>query len=212
VPHAVKARFGNAGQSCLCAKRIIVEACAAEEFERLVIPAVQALNIGAPLDPSTQIGPLAKPSFVDDIDRQVQDSIAMGARLLLGGRRPGPGNYYEPTILADVTPDMPVFREETFGPVMAIIRAESAEQAVEYADDSRYGLGASIWTTDVTKGLRLGSQIESGALFINGVVASDPRLPFGGTKLSGYGRELSVEGMREFTNIRAVWTSALKDN
>ncbi|MFJ6376145.1 NAD-dependent succinate-semialdehyde dehydrogenase [Pseudarthrobacter oxydans] len=210
VPNAVKARFGNAGQSCLCAKRIIVEESAAEEFERLVVPAVEALTVGAPLDPSTRIGPLAKPSFVDDIDRQVQESIAMGARLLLGGKRvPGPGNYYEPTVLADVTPQMPVFHEETFGPVMAIIRAESPEQAVEYADDTRYGLGASIWTTDVAEGLRLGSQIESGALFINGVVASDPRLPFGGTKLSGYGRELSVEGMREFTNIRAVWTAKL---
>lgn len=210
VPNAVKARFGNAGQSCLCAKRIIVEAPAAEEFERLVVPAVQALIIGPPLDPSTQIGPLAKPSFVDDIDRQVQESIAMGARLLLGGKRvPGPGNYYEPTVLADVTPQMPVFQEETFGPVMAIIRADSPQQAVEYADDTRYGLGASVWTADVAEGLRLGSQIESGALFINGVVASDPRLPFGGTKLSGYGRELSVEGMREFMNIRAVWTTTL---
>ncbi|MFF2315291.1 NAD-dependent succinate-semialdehyde dehydrogenase [Arthrobacter sp. NPDC058097] len=210
IPNAVKARFGNAGQSCLCAKRIIVEASAADEFERLVVPAVEALVVGAPLDPATQIGPLAKPSFVDDIDRQVQDSIALGARLLAGGRKiPGPGNYYEPTVLADVTPDMPVFTEETFGPVMAIIRAESPERAIEYADSTRYGLGASIWTGDVAEGLRLGGDIESGALFVNGVVASDPRLPFGGTKLSGYGRELSVEGMREFTNIRSVWTASL---
>ncbi|MCM0616846.1 NAD-dependent succinate-semialdehyde dehydrogenase [Paenarthrobacter sp. TYUT067] len=210
VPNAVKARFGNAGQSCLCAKRIIVEEPAADEFERLVVPAVEALQVGSPLDPATQIGPLAKPSFVDDIDRQVQDSIAMGARLLTGGKRiPGPGNYYAPTVLADVTPDMPVFREETFGPVMAIIRAGSPEQAAIHADDTQYGLGASVWTADVAKGLRLGADIESGALFVNGVVASDPRLPFGGTKLSGYGRELSVEGMREFTNVRSVWTASL---
>lgn len=210
VPNAVKARFGNAGQSCLCAKRIIVEAAVADEFEKLVVPAVKALTVGRPLDESTQIGPLAKPSFVEDIDRQVQASIAMGARLLAGGTRlAGPGNYYAPTVLADVTPDMPVFKEETFGPVMAIIRAESPDQAVQYADDTRYGLGASIWTADVAEGLRLGAEIESGALFINGVVASDPRLPFGGTKLSGYGRELSVEGMREFTNVRSVWTASL---
>lgn len=210
VPNAVRARFGNAGQSCLCAKRIIVAESVADEFERLVVPAVEALAIGSPLDKATQIGPLAKSSFVDDIDRQVQESVAMGARLLSGGHRlPGAGNFYAPTVLADVTPEMPVFREETFGPVMAIVRASSTEQAVQYADDTQYGLGASIWTADVAQGLRLGAEIESGALFINGVVASDPRLPFGGTKLSGYGRELSMEGMREFTNIRAVWTASL---
>jgi succinate-semialdehyde dehydrogenase/glutarate-semialdehyde dehydrogenase len=130
----------------------------------------------------------------------------MGARVVAGGHRiDGPGNYYAPTVLADVTPDMPVFREETFGPVMAIVRADDAAHAIELADDTRYGLAASVWTADMERGLALGRGIRSGALFINSVVVSDPRLPFGGVKLSGYGRELSREGMLEFMNVRAVW-------
>ena len=206
APLAIRARFVNTGQSCLCAKRFPVEAGVADEFERLVGDLARALRIGDPLDPSTQIGPLAKPSFVDDIDRQVQESVAMGARVVAGGHRiDGPGNYYAPTVLADVTPDMPVFREETFGPVMAIVRADDAAHAIELADDTRYGLAASVWTADMERGLALGRGIRSGALFINSVVVSDPRLPFGGVKLSGYGRELSREGMLEFMNVRAVW-------
>ena len=206
APLAVRARFVNTGQSCLCAKRFPVEAGVIEEFERRVGEIVGALRIGDPLDPATQVGPLAKPAFVDDIERQVQESIAMGARLVTGGHRiDRPGNYFAPTVLADVTPDMPVFREETFGPVMAIVRADSAEDAIALADDTRYGLAASVWTADMDRGLQLGRGIRSGALFINAVVVSDPRLPFGGVKLSGYGRELSREGMLEFTNIRAVW-------
>jgi succinate-semialdehyde dehydrogenase/glutarate-semialdehyde dehydrogenase len=206
APLAVRARFVNTGQSCLCAKRFPVEAGVIEEFERRVGEIVDALRIGDPLDPATQVGPLAKPAFVDDIERQVQESIAMGARLVTGGHRiDRPGNYYAPTVLADVTPDMPVFREETFGPVMAIVRADSPEDAIALADDTRYGLAASVWTADMDRGLQLGRGIRSGALFINSVVVSDPRLPFGGVKLSGYGRELSREGMLEFTNIRAVW-------
>jgi len=206
APLAVRARFVNTGQSCLCAKRFPVEAGVADEFERRVKERVDALVIGDPLDPATQIGPLAKPSFVDDIDRQVRESVAMGARVVAGGHRiDGPGNYYAPTVLADVTPEMPVFREETFGPVMAIARAEDAEHAIALADDTRYGLAASVWTADMERGLALGRGIQSGALFVNAVVVSDPRLPFGGVKLSGYGRELSREGMLEFTNVRAVW-------
>lgn len=209
APLAVRARFVNAGQSCLCAKRFPVESGVADEFEALVKEHVDALVIGDPLDAATQIGPLAKPSFVDDIDRQVQESVAMGARVVSGGHRiDGPGNFYAPTVLADVTPDMPVFREETFGPVMAIVRANDAERAIELADDSKYGLAASIWTSDMERGLELGRGIQSGALFVNAVVVSDPRLPFGGVKLSGYGRELSREGMLEFTNVRAVWAMA----
>lgn len=210
TPLAVKARFVNTGQSCLCAKRFIVEGDVIEEFEQAITAAVSALTVGDPLSDSTQQGPLAKPSFVNDIDRQVQESIAMGARLLTGGHRiDGPGNYYAPTVLADVTPDMPVFREETFGPVLALVRAESPQHAIELADDSPYGLAASVWTADMEAGLELGRGIESGALFVNGVVASDPRLPFGGVKLSGYGRELSIEGIQEFTNVRAVWAGAM---
>lgn len=210
TPLAVRARFTNTGQSCLCAKRFVVDGKVIDGFEDRVGKAVAALKVGDPLDPSTQIGPLAKPSFVDDIDRQVQASIAMGARLITGGHRlDGPGNFYAPTVLADVTPDMPVFKEETFGPVMALVKAENAEQAIELADATQYGLAASIWTSDMNRGLQLGKGINSGALFVNGVVASDPRLPFGGVKLSGYGRELSIEGMHEFTNVRAVWAGAL---
>jgi succinate-semialdehyde dehydrogenase / glutarate-semialdehyde dehydrogenase len=206
VPLAVRARFVNTGQSCLCAKRFPVEAGVLEEFEVRVREAVAALRIGDPLDPDTQIGPLAKPSFVEDIDRQVRASVAMGARVVVGGYvLDGPGNFYAPTVLADVTPEMPVFREETFGPVMAIVRADSAEEAIALADDTQYGLAASVWTSDMERGLELGRGIRSGALFVNAVVVSDPRLPFGGVKLSGYGRELSREGMLEFTNVRAVW-------
>lgn len=205
TPTAVKARFINTGQSCLCAKRFIVEADVIADFEARVGTAVAALKIGNPLEDSTQVGPLAKKQFVDEIDSQVQRSIAMGARLVTGGHRiEGPGNYYAPTVLADVTPDMPVFREETFGPVLALVKAGSPTEAVALANDSVYGLAASIWTSDNNRGLELGSEIESGALFVNQMVASDPRLPFGGVKLSGYGRELSVEGMREFMNARTV--------
>ena len=206
APLAVRARFVNTGQSCLCAKRFPVEGGVIDEFERRVGDLVAALRVGDPLDPATQIGPLAKPSFVDDIDRQVRDSVAMGARVIAGGHRiEGPGNYYAPTVLADVTPEMPVFREETFGPVMAIVRADDAAHAIRLADDTRYGLAASVWTADMERGVELGRGIHSGALFVNAVVVSDPRLPFGGVKLSGYGRELSREGMLEFTNVRAVW-------
>jgi succinate-semialdehyde dehydrogenase/glutarate-semialdehyde dehydrogenase len=206
TPFAVKARFINTGQSCLCAKRFLVDGKVIEEFEAGLKDQVAALKIGSPLDATTQIGPLAKKSFVDDIDKQVQDSIKMGARLVVGGHRiDGPGNYYAPTVLADVTPEMPVFNQETFGPVLALVKAADTEDAIRLADLSKYGLAASIWTADMNKGIELGKGINSGALFINGVVASDPRLPFGGVKLSGYGRELSMEGLHEFTNIRTVW-------
>jgi succinate-semialdehyde dehydrogenase/glutarate-semialdehyde dehydrogenase len=206
TPLAVRARFTNSGQSCLCAKRFIVDSSVSADFEKRAAAAVRALRVGDPSDPTTQIGPLAKPSFVNDIDRQVQQSIAMGARLLAGGHRiAGEGNFYEPTVLAGVTPQMPVFNEETFGPVMSIVDADGDAEAIRLADDSQYGLAASIWTADMKRGMALGRGINSGALFINAVVVSDPRLPFGGVKLSGYGRELSVEGMHEFTNVRAVW-------
>ena len=206
APFAVKARFINTGQSCLCAKRFIVQDGVVADFETRIKGIVENLIIGDPLDPKTQIGPLAKASFVDEIDGQVQASLAMGARLVTGGHRiDGPGNYYAPTILADVTPDMPVFNQETFGPVLALVAADTPANAIALANNSQYGLAASIWTANPDLGLELGSGIASGALFINGVVASDPRLPFGGVKLSGYGRELSIEGMHEFVNVRAVW-------
>ena len=210
VPSAVKARFMNAGQSCICAKRHIVDATRAESFEFKLLAAVEALKVGDPLDESTQLGPLAKPEFVDDIDRQVHESIRLGARLVTGGHRlPGPGNFYAPTILADVTPGMPAFDEETFGPVLVIAKSTDDVDAARLANATEYGLGASVWSADREAGLALGRRIESGALFVNGIVASDPRLPFGGIKHSGYGRELSAEGLREFTNQRTYWVGDL---
>ena len=205
TPLAVRARFINTGQSCLCAKRFMVDAKVHDDFEARLKVGVEALKIGDPLDPTTQIGPLAKPSFVDDIDRQVRDSLAMGARLVTGGYRiDGPGSYYAPTVLADVTPDMPVFNQETFGPVLALVKAANTDEALELANTTQYGLAASVWTSNMELGIELGRRIDSGALFVNTIVASDPRLPFGGVKLSGYGRELSEEGLREFTNARTI--------
>lgn len=210
TPLAVKARFVNTGQSCLCAKRFLVEDAVHDRFETQLAAAVAALPIGDPFDVETQIGPLAKPGFVDDIERQVNESVAMGARIVTGGHRiDGPGNYYAPTVLADVTAEMPVFAQETFGPVLALVRAQSPEHAIELADTTQYGLAASIWTSELQRGIDLGANIASGALFVNSVVVSDPRMPFGGVKLSGYGRELSKEGIREFTNIRSVWANEM---
>lgn len=210
VPSAVRARFMNAGQSCICAKRHIIDVTRAESFEFKLLDAVEALKVGDPLDESTQLGPLAKSEFVDDIDRQVHESIRLGARLVTGGYRlPEPGNYYAPTILADVTPGMPAFDEETFGPVLVIAKSTDDEDAARLANATNYGLGASVWSADREAGLALGRRIESGALFVNGIVASDPRLPFGGIKHSGYGRELSAEGLREFTNQRTYWVGDL---
>jgi succinate-semialdehyde dehydrogenase/glutarate-semialdehyde dehydrogenase len=203
---AARARFSNAGQSCIAAKRFIVEQAVAEEFERRLVDATAALPVGDPLDPTTRVGPLARADLRDALERQVSDSLAKGARALLGGHRlEGRGWFFAPTVLAGVGREMPVFQQETFGPVAAVIRADDEEEAVELANDTPYGLGASIWTSDLERGRRLGRQVQSGSLFVNGIVASDPRLPFGGVKRSGYGRELAAVGIREFTNIRTFW-------
>ena len=162
--------------------------------------------MGDPLDRETQVGPLARGDLRESLERQVRESVAMGARLALGGAPlEGRGYFYAPTVLTDVTPAMPAFREETFGPVAAVIRARDAEHAVALANDSQYGLGGNLWTQDIQRGRELARRIESGGVFINGMTASDPRLPFGGVKRSGYGRELSIFGIREFTNIQTVW-------
>ena len=206
---AVRARFSNAGQSCIAAKRFIVEQTVAEEFERRLVDATAALPVGDPLDPATRVGPLARADLRDALERQVEESIAKGASVLLGGQRlEGRGWFFAPTVLAGVGREMPVFQQETFGPVAAVIRAEDEEEAVELANDTPYGLGASVWTNDPERGRRLGRQVQSGSLFVNGIVASDPRLPFGGIKRSGYGRELGALGIREFTNIRTFWVQA----
>jgi succinate-semialdehyde dehydrogenase/glutarate-semialdehyde dehydrogenase len=200
---AARARFLNGGQSCIAAKRFIVEQPVADEFERRFAVAAAALTVGDPLDPDTQVGPLARADLLDALQRQVDVSVAMGARVVLGGARMNrPGHFFAPTILADVEPAMPVLAEETFGPVAALVRVPSAEAAVAVANDTPYGLGATLWTADIEAAERLGAQIESGMLFVNRIVASDPRLPFGGVKRSGFGRELAVDGLREFLNAR----------
>src|SRR5207245_1489211 len=201
-----RARNQNNGQSCIAAKRFIAQRAVAKDFERLFAKAVEDLVVGDPMDPKTQIGPLARRDLLEALERQVNESVRMGARILTGGERlSGRGFFYRPTVLTDVTPNMPVFREETFGPVAAVLRVRDAEEAVRAANDSPYGLGASLWTRDAARGDQLARRIESGSVFINGMVASDPRLPFGGIKRSGYGRELSAFGIREFTNVQTIW-------
>jgi succinate-semialdehyde dehydrogenase/glutarate-semialdehyde dehydrogenase len=189
---ACRARNQNNGQSCIAAKRFIVAEPVADEFEELFSKAVAALKVGDPTDRGNQVGPLARPDLVDDLERQVKESIGKGARVLAGGHRlDNGGNFFEPTVLTGVKPGMPVYDEETFGPVAAVIRVRDAEEALRVANDTDFGLGSSIWTSDVERGQMLAEQVEAGLVFINGMVASDARLPFGGVKRSGYGRELS---------------------
>ncbi|HZC04949.1 MAG TPA: NAD-dependent succinate-semialdehyde dehydrogenase [Ktedonobacterales bacterium] len=208
---AAKARFQNTGQSCIAAKRFIVVESVADAFERAFVKATEALKVGDPLDKDTQVGAMARLDLREDLDRQVRESLAQGAKTLTGGEAlSGPGAYYAPTILANVTPEMTVFKEETFGPVAAVIRAKDEADAIRLANSSDFGLGGALWTRDTERGERVAAQIESGAVFINGMTASDPRLPFGGVKRSGYGRELSSYGIREFVNIQTVWIGPVK--
>lgn len=203
---AVKARFLNAGQTCIAAKRILVEAPVAAEFEEHLAREIRALRVGDPLDPTTTIGPLARADLRDALEDQVAASVAMGARVVVdGGRRDGAGWFFGPALLADVTEDMPVAREETFGPVAVVIRVESADDALRIANSSPYGLSAALWTNDIEAARDFARHLETGAVFVNGMTVSDPRLPFGGVKQSGYGRELSVFGIREFVNIQTIW-------
>ncbi len=209
---AARSRFQNTGQSCIAAKRFIVERTVHDAFVEKFVAAAARLRVGDPLDHATQVGPVVRDDQREALHRQVRDSIGMGAHLALGGEpMPGPGYFYEPTILTDVTPKMPVFNEETFGPAAAVIHARDEDDAVALANDSRYGLGGNLWTSDIARGRRLARRIESGNVFINGMTASDPRLPFGGVKHSGYGRELSVFGIREFVNIQTVWIGPAVD-
>ncbi|HKW68960.1 MAG TPA: NAD-dependent succinate-semialdehyde dehydrogenase [Candidatus Dormibacteraeota bacterium] len=201
-----RARNQNNGQSCIAAKRFIVEEPVADEFERLFTDAVAALKVGNPMDRANQVGPLARGDLIDELERQVNESLRMGARAVTGGKRiQGDGFYFQPTVLTNVGPSMPAYREETFGPVAAVIRVKDAENALRVANDTNFGLGSNIWTGDVARGKRLAERVEAGLVFINGMVASDARLPFGGVKRSGYGRELSDYGIKEFTNIQTVW-------
>jgi acyl-CoA reductase-like NAD-dependent aldehyde dehydrogenase len=203
---AVRARYQNTGQSCIAAKRFIIEAPVFREFTDRFVEAVRVLKMGDPMDRSTQVGPLARPEFADDLERQIQESVRQGAVILLGGKRcEGTGYFFEPTVLTNVRQDMPAGCEEVFGPVAVLMEAADAKDAIRTANQTPYGLGSSIWTRDLENAKRLARRIEAGQVFINGIVASDPRLPFGGIKRSGYGRELSELGIREFVNIQTVW-------
>ena len=209
---AALARNQNNGQSCIAAKRFFVVGDIAEEFEQRFAAAVSALRVGDPLDRATNVGPLARGDLREDLETQVRATISEGAHVAVGGERPngkngvnGRGYYFSPTVLTRVTPEMTAFRQETFGPVAAVIRVKDETEAVLLANDSPYGLGATVWTKDVERAKRLAEDIDSGQVFINGMVASDPRLPFGGVKRSGYGRELSAHGIRELVNIKTIW-------
>lgn len=206
VQAGIEARFQNAGQVCLAAKRFILEAPIAAEFTRKFVAAAALVKAGDPRDPASTIGPMARDDLRAELHRQVERTIEAGATLALGGHPiEGPGNYYAPTVLTGVLPGMAAFDEETFGPVAAITVADSAEHAIALANTSDYGLGGSLWTGDVRRAQRIAQRLETGGVFINGYPASNARIPVGGVKKSGYGRELSHFGLREFTNAQAVW-------
>jgi succinate-semialdehyde dehydrogenase/glutarate-semialdehyde dehydrogenase len=205
VHTAVEARSINNGQSCIAAKRFIVDARIAPEFERRFAAGMAALKVGDPMDDDTQLGPLSTQDMVEDLDKQVRCSVEMGARVLTGGQRSaGPGYFYPATVLTDVPVQSPAYREELFGPVAVVLKYNSIEEAIRLANDTEFGLGASAWTNDEREQRLFIDEIEAGMVFINGMVASDPRMPFGGVKRSGYGRELSAYGIREFVNVKTV--------
>jgi succinate-semialdehyde dehydrogenase/glutarate-semialdehyde dehydrogenase len=205
---AVKARTINAGQSCIAAKRFLIAEEIYDEFLNQFVDRMRALKVGDPMDPVTEVGPLATEQILQGVHDQVQKSIAAGARLLTGGNRiHGPGFFYEPTVLVDVPRESPAYREEVFGPVASIFRVDDAARAIEVANDTPFGLGASAWTNDREEQELFMSDLEAGMVFINAMVASDPRLPFGGVKRSGFGRELGAAGVREFTNTKTIWIS-----
>jgi succinate-semialdehyde dehydrogenase / glutarate-semialdehyde dehydrogenase len=211
VTTAVKARTINNGQSCIAAKRFIVHERIYHDFEKHFVAAMKHLRVGDPMDESTDIGPLATEQILKDLEAQVKVSVAAGAKILTGGQRPNlsggleRGNYYEPTVLADIPQESPAYRDELFGPVASLFRIGSVDEAIQLANATTFGLGSAAWTNDERERKRFVDEIEAGSVFINGMVASDPRLPFGGVKHSGYGRELSYFGIREFTNIKTVW-------
>ena len=203
---AADARLVNSGQSCIAAKRFIVVEAVADRFLDRFVQELRSRRVGDPLARETQVGPQARVDLRDALHRQVEESVKRGAKLLLGGQvPPGKGAFYPATLLTAVDKGMPAFDEETFGPVAAVIRAKDEADAVRLANDSQFGLGASLWTQDRARAERMAAQIEAGSVFVNGLVKSDPRLPFGGIKRSGYGRELSEYGIREFVNIKSVW-------
>ncbi|MFZ0665397.1 MAG: NAD-dependent succinate-semialdehyde dehydrogenase [Acidimicrobiales bacterium] len=209
--NAVRSRFQNTGQSCIATKRVIVANSIADQFNELLLAGVRQLKVGDPMQPDTKIGPLARSDLRDIVERQVNESVKLGARVLIGGKPADrPGFFFEPTVLDHTTPEMPVWNEEVFGPAVPVARVEDADEAVELANETRFGLGSNLWTSDLEKGRLIASRLDAGFTAINGFTASDPRLPFGGVKDSGYGRELSHYGMHEFVNIHSVVTNGPK--
>ena len=205
---AIKARTINTGQSCIAAKRFLVSDQVYNDFLRQFVERMRSLKVGDPMDEATEIGPLASEQILNDVHEQVQKSIAAGAKLLTGGNRiHGSGFFYEPTVLVDVPKTSPAYREEIFGPVASIFRVRDSAEAIEIANDTTFGLGASAWTNDRAEQELFASELEAGMVFINAMVASDPRLPFGGVKRSGFGRELGAHGIREFMNAKTIWIS-----
>jgi succinate-semialdehyde dehydrogenase/glutarate-semialdehyde dehydrogenase len=205
VATGVQARLVNNGQSCIAAKRFIVDRRIAAGFESRFVGAMEGVRMGDPMEEATQLGPLATAAILEELHRQVERSVALGARILTGGYRlDRPGNYYAPTVLTDIPASSPAYSEELFGPVAMLFRVDGADEAIRLANDTAFGLGASVWTNDETERTRFIDEIESGLVFVNGMVASDPRLPFGGVKNSGYGRELGADGIREFVNVKTV--------
>jgi len=206
VTTAVKARIANNGQSCIAAKRFLVEESIADQFEARFVSLMEGLRVGDPLDERTELGPLASAAARNELHRDVEKSVAAGARLLTGGKLlDRPGSFYPPTVLTDVPRNSPAYSEELFGPVASIFRVKDAGEAIQIANDTRFGLGASVWTNEAAERERFIQELEMGMVFINKMVASDPRVPFGGVKQSGYGRELGAFGIREFTNVKTVW-------
>jgi acyl-CoA reductase-like NAD-dependent aldehyde dehydrogenase len=206
VAAGIKGRFGNAGQVCLAAKRFILVGRISEEFEEQFVNAAQAIRVGDPMDPATQMGPLARADLRDGLHKQVEGSIARGASVLCGGKSiPGKGAFYMPTVLSGVTPGMPAFDDETFGPVAAITRVPDVHAAVKAANANQFGLSGNVWTSDIVLARKIARDLYTGGVFINGVTASDPRVPVGGVKNSGYGRELSHFGAHAFVNTQTVW-------
>ncbi len=200
------ARMLNNGQSCIAAKRFIVSESIGDRFESALVAQFQALKVGDPMQNDTDIGPLATATILQEIDQQVQNAIAQGAKVLIGGKPiEGKGNFYPPTILTNIDPNSDIAQEEFFGPVAMVFRVKNLDDAIALANNTPFGLGASAWTQNPQQQQKLIKEIEAGAVFINGLVKSDPRLPFGGIKRSGYGRELSIEGIQEFVNIKTVW-------
>ena len=205
---AVKARTINTGQSCIAAKRFMIADQIYDEFLDQFVARMRALKIGDPMDETTEIGPLATEQVLQGVHDQVQKTIAAGAKLLTGGNRiHGAGLFYEPTVFVDVPKESPAYREEVFGPVAAVFRVRDAHNAIELANDTTFGLGSSAWTNDREEQKLFVSELDTGMVFINAMVASDPRLPFGGVKRSGFGRELGAAGIREFTNTKTIWIS-----